>query len=678
MRGRKKQDMSSRLPTDERAAKVVEFLKAMGINSDKRIEDIAKECQVSRAAAYNWINYFVRDFVLTDQDPDFPRRLTTIYNQDLPAGSDKLDGEDVERLRHFVDEFYAKNIPPPTDNINMQENPSRTMSYNNVDPTRDTTTEEGYLRSLLMNAKYVNPTQIERFIQQYSMNKEVFDKNPLELLDHMKYMFGPQAGQNIFNLWQKGRGKFVYGSDQQQQGIDPMMFAMLMGGGGGVNPAMMQSMMGGGGNPNMLMNAMMISQMNQQSQREAARRDQQEQMERMMQMMMMRFATQAVDDRKPWMDQGMGMGMSPMGYQIQEYPDESGRIKYRSYVPNFPGQQMGQHQDPMMTMIMGKQMDLTNALVAKMADTGKQPTDLLLGLIPHFKQQGDMGAQMSQMIDTINKVAPGFFSREQNRGGGLEEAKLKFDTDLAKMAQQIELAKMQHNWRVDEMDRTAANDNAKSWMSTFTQLGDRIVTDIAPAVLKGFGGGMLNKDQQGPPQMNPQLQQQLMMQQQQRAQMARQQQMEAQAQQQQQQQPQQQMEPGMVYMITALQNQLQQSENHNKILMQKMQEIESQSQNARQQQFSIDEKRLGKMTTGQLQTLLQELQLQNNAESRLKSVIESEIHNRQVIGSESVIESQADLPDESSNEDINKQFNSGEEPMSNAEVSGDSEKLEGT
>lgn len=662
---------SGRLPPQERASKIIELLKAVGNNPDRKIEDIAHDHGVSRSNLYNWINEFIHTFIMTDADPDFPRRLLMIYNKDLPEGSDKLSGVEVEQLRHYVDEYYARNLPPPSDNINSQENPSTTMSYNNslgFDPSRDVTTEEGYLRSLLMNAKYVNPTQVERFIQQYTMNREVFDKNPMELLDMMKYMFGPQAGQNIFNLWQKGRGKFVYGADQQNQGMDPTMMAMMMAG-GNVNPAMLGMLQGGGGSPNAYLNAMMISQMNQQSQREAARREQQEMMERMMQMMMMRFATQAVDDRKPWMESG-GMGMPGMGYSIQEYPDETGKIKYRAYVPNFPGMQQQHQGDPMMSMIMGKQMDLTNLLMAKMADTGKQPTDLLLGLIPHFKAQGDMGQQMSQMIDTINKVAPGFFDRRNEpKGNTLEEAKLKFDTDLAKMAQQIELAKMQHNWRVDEMDRQAANDNSKSWMSTFSNLGDRIVTDIAPAVLKGFGAGGLGKEQQAQ-QMNPALQQQMMMQRQQQMQMARQQeqqrreQEQLQSQQMQQaqiQQPQQ--DPGTVYLITALQQQLQNSENNNKILMEKLNEIQNQHQQARQQQFQFDEKKLGKMSTGQLQTLLQELQLQGNAENRLKSVIESEIHNRQIIGDSSVSapEPETDLPMEPG--DAGQQFNTGEEPV---------------
>ena len=67
---------------------------------------------------------------MTDTDPDYPRRILAAYNHELPGDSDKLTAVDVEQLRHLVDEYYARNIPP-SDTINSQENPSRTMPYNN-------------------------------------------------------------------------------------------------------------------------------------------------------------------------------------------------------------------------------------------------------------------------------------------------------------------------------------------------------------------------------------------------------------------------------------------------------------------------------------------------------------------------------------------------------------------
>jgi hypothetical protein len=96
----------------ERSAKVVEFLKTLGSNPERRIEEVAKDCQVSRTSAYHYINEFVKDVIMMDSDPDFPRRVLAAYNKELPNGSDKLNAVDVEQLRNFVDEYYARNLPP--------------------------------------------------------------------------------------------------------------------------------------------------------------------------------------------------------------------------------------------------------------------------------------------------------------------------------------------------------------------------------------------------------------------------------------------------------------------------------------------------------------------------------------------------------------------------------------
>jgi len=142
--------MSNQQNPQERAAKVIEFLKILG-STEKRIEEVAKYCQISRTSGYHYINEFVKDVIMMDSDPDLPRRVLPLYNKDLPSGSDKLNAMDIEQLRRFVDEYCARNLSPPetgpertTDTININDNPSRTMSYNNpnVDLTRDNTTDE--------------------------------------------------------------------------------------------------------------------------------------------------------------------------------------------------------------------------------------------------------------------------------------------------------------------------------------------------------------------------------------------------------------------------------------------------------------------------------------------------------------------------------------------------------
>jgi len=59
----------------ERSTKVVEFLKTLGSNPERKIEEVAKDCSVSRTSAYHYINEFVKDVIMMDSDPDFPRRV---------------------------------------------------------------------------------------------------------------------------------------------------------------------------------------------------------------------------------------------------------------------------------------------------------------------------------------------------------------------------------------------------------------------------------------------------------------------------------------------------------------------------------------------------------------------------------------------------------------------------
>ena len=67
--------------------------------------------------------------------------------------------------------------------------------------------------------------------------------------------------------------------------------------------------------------------------------------------------------------------------------------------------------------------------------------------------------------------------------------KLKFDTDLAMMAQKIELKKMDHQWKMEQIDRESQNDNAKQWMQMIQTFGEKLGAPIATAVLGGMAGG---------------------------------------------------------------------------------------------------------------------------------------------------------------------------------------------
>ena len=80
--------MSDKGPSpSERAAKIVEFLKAVGSNPDRKVEEVAKDLQISRTSAFHYINEFIKDVIMMDSDPYLPRRVLAAYNKDMPQGN---------------------------------------------------------------------------------------------------------------------------------------------------------------------------------------------------------------------------------------------------------------------------------------------------------------------------------------------------------------------------------------------------------------------------------------------------------------------------------------------------------------------------------------------------------------------------------------------------------------
>lgn len=635
----------------ERKIKKIDFLRTIGANPERKIEDIAKELSVSHASAYRWLQEFIENAVMTDNEPDFPRKLLLYYNKGLPDGEEGMARSDVDQLRGYVEDYYEKNLPrtiPDKETINTDnhEQTSRTMSQNNpFDASqfvrKDVSTDSGLLRTLLMNAKFVHPSVIDRFIEQYEMNKVNFDKEPLSLLEYMKHVFSNAQGEQIWSIFQKSRGRYVYGADGQAKpagGMDPMQMMMMMGMmGGGFNPSMIP-MMQQGGDPNMMMNAMMMGMMQQKAAKEEAKQAQAEQFERITQTLMLKMVGGSIDDKRPYFDQmGMGMGGMMGPPTMREVLDEGGRVKARDYIPNFQGQtQPG--NDPMSVMMMGKLMDANTQLMMKATDSSKTPLEILTTMIPFFKDQGNAATQLAGIMDTVNKVAPGFFERRNEPQGGLEVYKLKFDTELAMQAQKIELAKMEHMWEVDKMDKQASADNAKNWLQMIQTFGSNIVEKVGPAIVDGFAG----KGKGGPGGAQPQYSPEQMAAIIRARQMQAQQQAQEQQMQQQQQQAQVSSQPAQpqpdlstMYLITNLQNALNESEKQKQMLIQKINEIQSQPpQQAQQQQYQIDEKRLAQMPTQQLKEILQELSMQNNAEKGLETKIESILANRALMSSE--------------------------------------------
>ena len=104
----------------------------------------------------------------------------------------------------------------------------------------------------------------------------------------------------------------------------------------------------------------------------------------------------------------------------------------------------------------------------------------------------------------LRQSFPELFERKQDPGGmNLDVYKLKFDTDLAMMAQKIELKKMDHQWKMEQIDRESQNDNAKQWMQMIETFGEKLGAPIATAVLGGMAGGQAGHQVSGGPGATP-------------------------------------------------------------------------------------------------------------------------------------------------------------------------------
>lgn len=713
--------MAEKTPkSNEGKLRKIDFLKAIGSNPDRKATDIGqKEYGMSQSSVYNAINEFILNCIWSEDEGDFPKRILNFYNKEVPNEDEQLHITDIQALHHYVDNYYEKHLPggnlnkekqavhtdevyvpaeisqttpiPPQQEYNqgpqqynrMPQQPFNQQQFQKTDVTNDA----GYLRTLLTQAKYVHPTMTDRFIAQYEMNKEIFDRDPIALLETMKHMFGPGQGENIWKIFQKGRGKYVYGADgnpQQGQGMDPMGMMMMMNmmNGGGMNPQMMpmmQQMMGGNGpqpygqsgmDMNQMMWMMMLSQMGQKSQKDQQKQDMNELFEKMIQAIMLKMVGGAAEDRKPWDMYGMGMNPMMGGMmgppQIQEVMDANGRVTQRNIVPSFgmPGMHGQNQPDPVLMSVLNNTMNTNTQLLMKITDSGKPITDILLGMIPYFKDSGNSALQLSNMFKTMNEMVPGFFGGKQQDGQNIEIAKLKLDTDLALSAQNMELQKMQHTWRIDEMDRKSNQENASNWMRMIESLGGSFSDKIAPALLEGFGkGGLMGPKGQQQPQQDPyaaqmRMQQQMMRRQQemeQRHQMKQEEQAKDQAVQKQihsMEEQQQMTQQQAMFAISQLQGAVAQRDQYIQNLTRQMQDIQNQPTQRYQQggQQQITEQQLLRMGSGELQQMMREINNANTMESTLKSRIETILANRAIMDQHTPPPQQVQEPQQSAYE----------------------------
>ena len=481
--------------------KKVAFLKEVAMDPDANITSIAKGMGLGRSTAYNYLQEFTKVWVVTEIDKDFPKKILILYNRYLPKDFDKLTKTEVERLQKIVNRIakrdeYQSGTTINADSLNTDATTTTVME--NYGPNRsdpDLGTDELLLRNILSNMRYVQPQNIQRFLNAYSMSKEEWNTRPDLMLEHMKQMFGPGAGQTAFTNFQTLRGKYVADTPKQGNDMMPLIMAMAMGGGGNM-AAMLPMLMGGngGGGGNSATDAIMMSIMSQQSQREQAKKDQQEMMDKAMQVAMLKLVSGSMDDKRP---------MDPYAYggqmYVQEVLDENRNVKSRNLIPmspNMPFNPMMNNQNDLMGIILKNALDEKTKMMEAQMNYNKPITDLFMQMIPNFRSNSNPVEQLGQ----LRQAFPDLFERKQDQAQpfDLNVYKLKFDTDLAIMAQKVELKKMEHTWRLEELDRTTQQENAKGWMQMLDSFGEKLGGPIAGALIQGMGGGLLSKQNQVP------------------------------------------------------------------------------------------------------------------------------------------------------------------------------------
>lgn len=464
----------------------------MAVNPAMRIPDAGREVGVSRATAYDYMKEFAKVYRAVETDDDsFIEKVVRYYNKRVPQDLDEdqyLTDKDVMSLRQIA----YKLLPGDETLISAEEPNTSTLSQTNVP---DLSSNAAILKTLLENTRNTQPVHIKKFLEVFNIMESQWMANPIQLFEYLKYMFGPAAGENIFNAFNSARGAHIY-TPGQGFGMGGMPNMMMGGMGmGGLMPGMM------GGNPNDPMyQAMVQKELYDEMKAEKEKRREDERFDKIMRIMMMKMMGTSMNDKMPMNPFDPN---NPVPFQVNEVMDETGtKVKQRTVTPNFGG--MGGGQSELMTMILKNSMDQNNMLMAKSMDSSKPITDLFMAMFPHFRANSNP----IELVGQLKQAFPEVFNKEQNGlSNSIDALRLKFDTEMAMQAQKMTLFEKQHGWEMEKLDKQEAGKNAEGWMSMLGQLGEKLAAPVASVVLGQFGGGMAAKQGQQltPEQMKAQM-----------------------------------------------------------------------------------------------------------------------------------------------------------------------------
>ena len=190
------------------------FYKELANNPNASHDELARNVGISRTMAYTYLDDLKTAWAVTSDDANFPRKLLLYHNHHLPAGTDHLSEEDIERLRPLMlsainsKEAESAFQEPMGSNMGGQY-----ATYNDPGPspghTPETGTNEGLLKTILLKMRYVSPGTIERFLENYRLNEEDFAEAPRDFIEFYETYVSDRARPKRLEIFKTTQGKYV-------------------------------------------------------------------------------------------------------------------------------------------------------------------------------------------------------------------------------------------------------------------------------------------------------------------------------------------------------------------------------------------------------------------------------------------------------------------------------------
>lgn len=537
--------------TLENNNKKITFLKALAIDPYQDIYELGKMSELRGQMPEQTIQQFMAFITEAKEDKDFPVRVLKYYESLVPENyPDRavLDAHEVNSLLNLFEVYHKKmfneaKITDPrkyfgnnqkinaktinesehkkeivmTDSAaNNNANPQDMMSnFGKIPGVEAINNGQGFQKPMMSESQelehygsiynipdlgimeltlkrvpHQHPASVRPFITTFGELYNDWMQNPMKMLDHLKFSFGPTHGHHAYMLWKDLRQRYMQMLGYQQN-----------------VPANDYSPYGGFNNGGSLQPMNIQISPERQAEIDFDRR-----MNKTMQMMQMKMMETAMQNQMP-------MGGPMGGGSYEEIYDQNGKVIKRVYGPS-----NGAGNNPMestifqgmMTMMQEMLRGKNNEMLEVMKKINTPDStmhDFTKTIMSNFVSQQNPASQVREMLELTNLVKNQI--PQPNISKDLETTKMEIDSKLAMQELEMRKMEMQHNWRMDEKQQMEQDSNVDKWLNVMLQMGEGIIKPVAMKFVEGLGGAnkfpnplaALAGQQQIPPQEPPEIQQ---------------------------------------------------------------------------------------------------------------------------------------------------------------------------